>query len=97
MLGILGKAAEDVLTEAYCCLTFFCRKMQFWYQSKGEQFRLGRQRQQLGIKQRVHKVETQIAPLFAPHLEDETTTAYSEAQRRLAVLRTVNRFAPAER
>ena len=36
MLGMLGKAADDVLTEAYCCLTFFGRKMQFWCQSKGE-------------------------------------------------------------
>ena len=86
-----------MLTEAYCCLTFFCRTMKFWYQSKGEQFRLGRQRQQLGIKQRVHRVDAEIAPLFAPHPEDETTTAYSGAQRRLAVLlRAVNRFAPAE-
>ena len=97
MLGILGKAADDVLTAAYCCLTFFCRKMTFWYQSKGMQFRIGRQRQQIGINQRVHKINAQISPLFAAQPEDETTTAYNEAQRRLTVLKTVNRFAPAER
>ena len=57
MCGILGKAADDALTEAFCRLTFYVRSMRFKSLTLGRQWRIGRQHQQIGLKIRVHKLD----------------------------------------